>query len=76
MDHLARVVGASRRQDVPEIFEGLNRELGIPSRLRDMNLTMEELQPMIELALQDHCSLTNPRQITLEDCEKLYREAF
>jgi alcohol dehydrogenase class IV len=37
---------------------------------------MDDLEGMAELALQDHCSLTNPRKITVEDCQTLYQAAF
>jgi alcohol dehydrogenase class IV len=73
---MARAMGVATCTQLPETFEKLNVTLGIPSRLRDLNVTMEELEPMAELALQDHCSLTNPRKITLEDCREYYRLAF
>jgi alcohol dehydrogenase class IV len=76
LEAMARVMGVASYTQLPEIFEKLNAALAIPSRLRDLNVTREELEPMVELALQDHCSLTNPRKITLEDCRELYRVAW
>ncbi len=73
---IACALGIATRMQLPDTFDTLNAEIGIPSRLRDLDLTMDELEGMAELALQDHCSLTNPCKITLNDCQRLYRDAF
>ena len=76
MDRIAQAIGTTRRQDVPAAFERLILEIGLPLRLRDMQITKSDLEPMAEWALRDHCSRTNPREVTLEDCRRLYEDAF
>jgi alcohol dehydrogenase class IV len=61
---------------LPEVFEKLNSDLGLPARLRDLGLTKEDLLPLAERAQRDHCTLTNPRQLHVEDCHRLYLEAW
>ena len=76
MDRIAQAIGAANRQEVPKSFENMMREIDIPLRLCDMGLTKSDLEPMAERALRDHCSRSNPREVTLEDCRKLYEDAF
>lgn len=76
MDHMARAVGASTRSDLPALFESLTAEIGLPTRLRDLDVPREELARLPDFALQDHCSLTNPSPVTLEACKQLYEDAF
>jgi len=76
LDAIARSLGVDSRTQLPEVFESLNTSLAIPTRLRDLNLAMRELDGMAELAIQDHCSITNPRKMTLGDCQRLYEAAF
>ena len=61
---------------LPEVFDDLTRQLHLPSTLREMGLTEADLKPMAEKALRDHCSATNPRPMTLEDCRDLYMAAW
>lgn len=56
--------------------EGLNRDLDLPTRLRDIGITEEQLPAMAALAIQDGCHLRNPRPCTEPDLLALYREAW
>jgi alcohol dehydrogenase class IV len=76
MDKIAQAIGTTSRHDVPKAFEKLILEIGLPLRLRDMQITKSDLEPMAERALRDHCSRTNPRQVTLEDYRIFYEDAF
>ena len=54
----------------------LCRDVGIPSRLRDVGVTLEMIPPLAQQAVADGCHLTNPRPCTREDMIALYREAW
>jgi alcohol dehydrogenase class IV len=76
LDTMARALGVGTGRRLPEAFEALSASLAVPTRLRDLNLTMNDLEGMAELAVQDHCSLTNPRKITVEDCRQMLQAAL
>jgi alcohol dehydrogenase class IV len=76
MASIARVVGVSKSSDLPNLIEKLNSEIGLPSRLRDLGVRREDLEPLTEFALQDHSSLTNPRPVTLDVCKQVFEEAL
>jgi 4-hydroxybutyrate dehydrogenase len=76
MENIARTIGASKSSDLPSLIESLNSEIGLPCRLRALGVVRKDVEPLSEFALQDHCSLTNPRPVTLGVCEQLYEEAL
>jgi alcohol dehydrogenase class IV len=76
MDMLARAMGASKSSNLPDLIEKLNSEIGLPSRLRDLGVQREDVEPLAEFALQDHCSLTNPRPVTQAVCQQVYEQAL
>jgi len=76
MVRLAQAVGAAAPSDIPGVFEKLSSEIGLPSRLRDMGVMREDLDPLAEFALQDHSSPTNPRLVTQAVCKQMYDDAF
>jgi alcohol dehydrogenase class IV len=61
---------------LPYRFALLNQELGLPVRLREMDLAKNELLPLAKQAKEDHCTPTNPRPLEVEDCKRLYVEAW
>jgi 4-hydroxybutyrate dehydrogenase len=61
---------------LPGRFAQLNKELGLPGRLRDLGLTIEDLEPFAEKAKEDHCTATNPRTPGVEDFHELYLAAW
>jgi len=76
MEKIAQAIGGSTSAELPHIFSTLIDEIGLPSRLRDLNVTSTEIDTLVELALNDHCSVTNPRKVTRADCERLYYDAY
>lgn len=57
--------------------ERLSAEIGIPQRLRDLGVTESQLRPFAERAFGIKRILrVNPRSLTVEDIEGIYREAF
>ena len=54
----------------------LCKDIGIPSRLREVNVTAEMIPQLAKQALADGCHLTNPRPCTEQDMIRLYQKAF
>jgi alcohol dehydrogenase class IV len=76
IDAMAARLGLKCGEDLPGFFRDLNVALGIPDCLSAMGVTEEELEPLAEKALADHCSATNPRPLTARDCRRLYLETL
>jgi alcohol dehydrogenase class IV len=51
-------------------------EIGLPTRLRDLDVTWPELQSLVPAALRDHSSATNPRPMGARDVESLFQAAY
>lgn len=62
--------------NLPYQFTLLNQKLGLPQKLRELGLSKDELEPLAQWAKEDHCTPTNPRPLTVEDCIHLYTEAW
>ena len=54
----------------------LCKDIGIPSRLREADVTAEMIPDLARQAIADQCHLTNPRPCTEEDMINLYRQAL
>ncbi len=62
--------------DLASFVEALNADIGLPRTLRAMGVTEDMLPAMIDGALKDHSTATNPRPLTREDFEGLFAEAM
>lgn len=51
-------------------------KVGIPERLRDLNVTEESLEKLALSAFNDICTPGNPRDVTLTEILNLYKRAF
>jgi alcohol dehydrogenase class IV len=60
---------------VRRLFE-LNKELGLPLRLRDAGVKEEHIVTLADLAFADFCHPNNPRPVTKEDFRELYMEGL
>jgi alcohol dehydrogenase class IV len=76
METLARAIGVSAGTEVPDAFERLLGELGLPRRLRELGVAREALEALAPLAAEDHCSATNPRPLDEGAARRLYIEAW
>ena len=54
----------------------LCNDIGIPSRLREVNVKPEMIPNLAQQAMADQCHLTNPRPCTGQDMIDLYQKAF
>lgn len=59
-----------------DAVEALNREVGIPPALREVGVREEDIVQLAAAALADVCTGGNPRSVTLQDIEQLYRQAY
>ena len=77
MRRIAEVIGLGGGADaLPGAFADLLREIGLPTRLRDMGVTLPEVESVKQAVLRDHCNATNPRPLRPEDAEALLRAAY
>ena len=73
---LRRVLGLAPDADLSDYISRLNARLGLPTNLREMGVTEDVIPAMVEGALVDHTSATNPRPASREDYESLFAEAM
>ena len=66
---------AAARRGIERV-ERLLVEVGLPVRLRDVDVQREQIPELVAQAIQDGCRLTNPRPCTEETMQALYRAAF
>ena len=74
-DRIARTL-ALKADELPDVFAKLNERLGLPANLSAMGLTRADLEPLAARAAADHCSATNPRPLSREECAALYMNAL
>lgn len=75
-DALARALGIASGEALAGFIASLNAEIGLPPSLRAMGVEEEVLPRMVEGALADHSTATNPRPLSREDFERLFAEAM
>lgn len=75
-DRLRAVLGLAPGADLAETIEELNARLGLPDGLAAMGVTEAMLPPMVEGALADHSTASNPRPPDKGDFEALFRSAM
>jgi alcohol dehydrogenase len=59
-----------------ESVRQLSRDIGIPDRLSDAGVKMENIPIMAANAMADHCHLLNARECTEESMTAIYKAAF
>jgi alcohol dehydrogenase class IV len=70
---LANVLGLSQGEEVVQYIKTLNVDLGLPENLASCGVKEEQVDALVDLALQDFCLPSNPRQPTRSDLVDLYR---
>ena len=68
-------MGLPDEADLADELDRLNAGLGIPSGLASLGVTEEMFPWLVERALADHSTPTNPRQPTAEDYRALLAQA-
>jgi alcohol dehydrogenase class IV len=64
------------RGGLASYVESLNAAIGLPPSLRAMGVTEAMLPRMVEGAMKDHSTATNPRPLAREDFERLFEQAL
>ncbi|MFC0296624.1 iron-containing alcohol dehydrogenase [Geobacillus jurassicus] len=59
-----------------EYVKQLAEDIGVPQRLSDIGVKQEEIRKMSLVAFHDACMITNPRDITVEEIEGIFRKAW
>ena len=59
-----------------EAVRALSVSIGIPQKLRDLNVKEEDIPALAVAAFNDVCTGGNPRSTSVADIEELYRMAF
>ncbi len=75
-DRLRAALGLPPGADLAAFVEDLNSRLGLPASLAEMGVPVACLPRMIEGAVQDHSSATNPRPMTAAGYAALFDEAM
>ncbi len=76
METLERAVGAAPGEDLATFIGRLNAAVGLPPSLRAMGVTDDVIPRMIEGAIADHSTGTNPRPVGREDFAALFADAM
>ena len=61
---------------VVNAVQELSRKLNIPQTLREVGIPEDKLRTLAEQAINDPCTGGNPREVTIDDIERIYREAY
>jgi alcohol dehydrogenase class IV len=61
---------------VPLYLLKLNERLGLPTKLRDIGVKPEHIDPLSNLAVDDFCHPNNPKPVRIDDFRKLYKQAL
>ena len=64
------------RGGLPGYVESLNESIGLPPSLAAMGVTDATIPRMVEGALKDHSTATNPRPVSRDDFAELFRNAM
>jgi lactaldehyde reductase len=73
VDHLSLSDAAKAAVDA---VKNLAIEVGIPEKLRLLNVKEEDLERLAQSAFEDVCTPGNPREVQLSDILELYKKAF
>ena len=73
---LRAAIGLGRDADLAAFVEDFNRRLGLPASLTAMGVPADCLPRMIEGAVLDHSSATNPQPMTRDDYAVLFDQAM
>lgn len=81
---IARTMGVDTTGMTPEqaaeaavdAVQALSLRVGIPQQLSDLNIHEEDIPALAAQAIADVCTPGNPREVTLEDIVRLYKEVL
>lgn len=72
-ERLRRSMGLKENQDIAEFIEGLNERIGLPASLGEMGVTEAMLPELVQHSVTDVMTYTNPRPVSPEEYESLFK---
>ncbi len=63
-------------EKVVEAIQTLSKKLNIPQTLKEVGITEEMIPTLAKQAINDACTPGNPREVTVDDIIKIYKEAY
>ncbi len=76
LERMARVMGLTSGNDIPDAITDMSARLGLPKGLDALGVTPAMFDDIIKGAMADHCHKTNPRLATEDDYRQMLREAM
>jgi alcohol dehydrogenase class IV len=73
LDRMADAMKSGEGRNLPAAFERLIADIGLPSRLSELGVTEADMEGIPQLAMADHSTPSNPREMTLDDCRNVLR---
>ncbi|NUF48773.1 lactaldehyde reductase [Gilliamella sp. ESL0250] len=64
------------RKYVVEAVKQLNKDVGIPAKLRDIGVQEQDIPELAQAAFADVCTSGNPREVNVKDIEMLYHYVY
>jgi alcohol dehydrogenase class IV len=68
--------GEAIGEALAEHISAVTRSLGLPQRLSEVGVPESGIPDLVEGAMGDGCTLLNPRELSEEDFEELFRQAL
>lgn len=75
-ERLIAAMGLPAGTDLAEAIEALNQRLGMPANLREMGVPDDVIPRMVEGAVADHSTASNPRPVDAAGYEALFAAAM
>lgn len=73
---LEQAIGLQKNIKLEDFIAQLNQNLDLPNSLSSIGVTREVLPQMIDGAINDHSTATNPRSLTKQDFTDLFEQVF
>jgi alcohol dehydrogenase class IV len=73
---IAMGLGDKKGESLIQHLFNLNSSLGLPNKLRDIDVKIEQIETLADLAEADFCHPNNPKPVTREDFRQIYLKAL
>jgi alcohol dehydrogenase class IV len=73
---LRAAFGLPAGSSLSDAISALNQRIGLPGSLKEMGVDPELLPQLVDAALADHSTATNPRPLTAEAVQGLFEQAY
>lgn len=62
--------------NIVNAIKDMNKKLGIPSNLKELNVSLKDIDWLADAAYNDICLGGNPKQASVEDIKKIYERIY